>query len=322
MQLLGMTHAEVSGLLAEQWKLPPVLSVPMAYHHRPGEVADPAVTHMAELVHLAGRCADVFVEERASEPIAAVRRFCQERYKISEQECDQLLDEICTRTREVAPLFEISIASSTTYEGILKKANEALVEMTLRTQQQAATLQQQNQQLQHQATTDGLTGLANRAAFDEFLAAQFSSAQESGKPLSMLLIDVDKFKSVNDTHGHPAGDTVLKAIAKILRSAGRAQDLAARYGGEELVLVLPSTPRMTAAAVAESIRRAISAKPIETEEVALPITVSIGVACFEPGLPFTQPAHLIKAADLSVYAAKHAGRNNVKVFTLKSTAAA
>ena len=196
------------------------------------------------------------------------------------------------------------------------------MELTLRTQQQAATLQQQNIQLQQQATIDGLTGLANRAALDNFLADQFTVALRNNKPLSLLMIDVDKFKAVNDRYGHPAGDAVLKGLARILKSAARAQDLAARYGGEELVLVLPSTPRVTAAAVAESIRRAIAAKPVATDAAAIPVTASIGVACFEAGLPFTQPAHLIKAADLSLYAAKHAGRNNVKVFTLKASAAA
>ncbi len=197
--------------------------------------------------------------------------------------------------------------------------------MTLRTQQQAANLEQQNQQLKVAATTDGLTGLANRASLDAFMAAQFAAAQQSGKPLSMLLIDVDKFKSINDTRGHQTGDDVLRILGRVLKGAARAQDLAARYGGEELTLVMPGTSRATAAAIAESIRRAVAAKPLPTSTGGINVTISIGVASFDKELPFKQAAQLIKAADMAVYAAKHGGRNCVKVFTLKpkpATAAA
>jgi two-component system, cell cycle response regulator len=321
MQSLGMTHADVTRLLAEQWKLPPLLTVPMANHHSPDAVADPSLRRVADLVYLASRCADVFVDEKAAEPIAIVRQYCQQHYQMPESECDAMLNEICTRTKEVAPLFEVSIASGTTYESILKKANEALVDLTLRTQQQAASLQQQNQKLQHQAATDALTGLANRASFDRFMAAQFAKAVEQNKPLAMLMIDVDKFKNVNDQYGHPAGDQVLRALGQVLKQSARANDLAVRYGGEEMVMVMPSTTRSTAAAIAESIRVKVFRKPmLACEGINVPVTVSIGVAAYEPGSPFKHAAHLIKAADLAVYAAKNSGRNNVKVFAIKAAA--
>jgi diguanylate cyclase (GGDEF)-like protein len=321
---LGMTHADVGGVLAEQWKLPPLLSTPIAFHHTPEKVEDPALRKLTELVGLAGRCADVFVNENAAESIATVRQTAQQNYGLAESEVDALLDEIGKKTKEVASLFEINIgASAANYEAILKKANEALVEITLQTQQQATQLKQQTQNLEQQnlalkkqATTDGLTGLSNRARFDLFLAEHFAAHRASGKPLSMLLMDVDKFKSVNDKYGHPAGDKVLKVLGALLGSAARAQDLAARYGGEELVLVLPGTGRATAAAIAESIRRAIAARPVAIGSTNLPITASIGVACLEPNSPFREPAHLLKAADLAVYNAKRSGRNCVRVFAL------
>jgi diguanylate cyclase (GGDEF)-like protein len=143
---------------------------------------------------------------------------------------------------------------------------------------------------------------------------------QKNKPLSLLVMDLDNFKSVNDKHGHPAGDAVLKAVANLLLGAARKQDLVARYGGEEMVLVLPETPRDVAAAIAENIRRLIAAKPVTTGRVRVSVTASIGVAAFEPGSPFRTAAHLVKAADLAVYNAKHAGRNSVKVFSLKPQA--
>jgi diguanylate cyclase (GGDEF)-like protein len=232
------------------------------------------------------------------------------------EDADALLSEIGGRTKEVATLFELNIGGASEYEAILKKANETLVEITLQSQQLFSTLKKQNNQLKVAATTDALTGLANRAHFDQFLAEQFDRAMMGGTPLALLLLDVDKFKSINDKHGHPAGDQVLRVLGKLLRSAAKPHELSARYGGEEIALVLPGSNRAAAAKTAEIIRRAIEAKPVAFDKLSIPITASIGVAVFEPGGPFRQVAQLIKAADLGVYNAKHSGRNCVKVFSL------
>jgi diguanylate cyclase (GGDEF)-like protein len=318
---LGMNHADVSRIIAEHWKLPPVLSVPMSLHHKPSEVTEAALRKLTEVVALAGRCADVFVDEHAAEAIAHVRKFCHENYKIAEPDCDALMDEICKRTKEVAPLFEISISSSVNYEAILAKANQALVDLTLKTQQQAVSLEHEAVKLKEAATTDGLTGLANRATLDQFMDKQFAAAVRDQTPLAVLMMDVDQFKSINDKNGHSAGDQVLRMLGRLLKSAARSRDLAARYGGEELVLVMPGTVKATAAAIAESIRRTIAAKPISCEAGSVSVTISIGVASLEPGLPFRDAAQLMRAADLAVYAAKQAGRNCVKVFSINKTAA-
>ena len=243
-------------------------------------------------------------------------------------ECDLLLAEISKKTREVASLFEINVGSPEDFETILKRANEALVDMTLRTQQQATVLErqvsasqhleQQNQVLKKHATTDVLTGLANRTYFDAVIQKQFAAALAGGKPLSVLMLDVDKFKSVNDQHGHATGDQVLKTLGKLVAASAKEGDLAARYGGEEMVLLLPGATRQAAAATAEVLRKAIAARPIDCGNgLGLPITASVGVASVEPGAtPFREPAHLLKAADLALYAAKSAGRNCVRVFAL------
>ncbi len=320
--MIDGTHAEVGGVIADQWKLPPLLAMPILHHHTANDLLDPTLKKLTQIVAAGGRCADVFVDDDPSPAIADVRTMLSELCEMSDAETDSMLQDIGNRTKEVATLFEINIGAVVDYETILRRANEALIEITLQSQMQANQLQAQNVTLKKAATTDGLTALANRAHFDQFMSDQFAIAKANNRPLSLLLMDVDKFKSVNDTHGHQAGDQVLQALGKLLKLAARPQDLAARYGGEELCLVLPGTIKTIAATVADSIRRAIAAQPIPAAGKHLPITASIGVACFEPGGAFKEVAHLLKAADLSVYAAKKSGRNCVRVFTLPGANAA
>ena len=315
---LETNHAVVSGALAEMWGLPPVLAVPMAYHHNPDGAEDETLQSMARLCYLAGRCADVFVDEAAAGAISEIRAFCQQHHGMSDGDCDALLDQICRRTGEIAPLFDITLNAGVSYDAILKKANDSVIQLTLVTQEQA---RQEKSRLQEQAATDPLTGLANRGRFDAFLVEQFAAAQANFRPLALLMVDVDRFKLVNDQHGHQAGDTVLQALGRLMRAVARPQDLAARFGGEELALVMVGGGRPEALTTAEALRREIAARPIEFGRLSVPITVSIGVAVYEPGMPFRESGHLLKAADLALYAAKKAGRNCVRAFSLNKPVA-
>lgn len=312
--VLGMDHAQVGAFIAKQWKLPPLLATPIAGHIAPDQVGDAPLRKITEAVALAGMCAEVFVGGAAAAAISSVRQRCKKLYNMPENECDAMLKEIGRSTREVAKLFEIKIGASLSFDDILKKATEALVEMTLHSQQQASSLLQQNEQLRQAAATDALTGLSNRGRFDDFLAAEFAKARKESKPLSLILMDVDKFKSINDRYGHPFGDEVLKAVAATILLATRSSDLAARYGGEEFAMVLPATSSSAAAAIAERMRRAVERKSNASAMGQVAITASFGVATLDTTMPFDDPAELLRGADLAVYAAKHGGRNCVKVF--------
>ena len=164
---------------------------------------------------------------------------------------------------------------------------------------------------EERARTDALTGLPNRHALDEFFRIAQIAAMEKGEPLSVLLIDIDHFKSFNDNFGHGVGDQVLRLMAKVLRERVREIDLPARYGGEELIAVLPGANLAACAAVAERIRRAISECSItrrSTGEVLPSITVSIGVGEFQMGEAMSD---LIDRCDRALYLAKGTGRNRV-----------
>ncbi len=162
------------------------------------------------------------------------------------------------------------------------------------------------------AVTDALTGLYNRRYLETHLAHLTEDHINRGKPLSILAIDVDHFKSVNDTHGHDAGDAVLKELATRIRSATRGIDLCCRVGGEEFILVLPSAEKNLAATVAERLRKFIASKPFVIGNAkSINVTVSIGVSMLE-GLGDTQ-SKLLKRADEALYVAKKSGRNRVEL---------
>ncbi|HYV68079.1 MAG TPA: diguanylate cyclase, partial [Myxococcales bacterium] len=166
------------------------------------------------------------------------------------------------------------------------------------------------EQAERLATTDGLTGLLNRRTFGTQLAARVREAQRYRRPLSLLLLDVDHFKKVNDTHGHPAGDAVLRGVAAVARAQARETDLVARYGGEELAVVLPETDAAGARAIAERLRAAVESTAHATDQGPLRVTISVGVATW-PGGGQTGD-ELLTTADRALYRAKQTGRNRVE----------
>ena len=162
-----------------------------------------------------------------------------------------------------------------------------------------------------QATTDALTGIANRRSFDEELALEWRRAHRIGDSLALVLLDLDDFKKVNDTHGHPAGDAVLRTIGEVLGSGVRQIDLAARYGGEEFVVLVPESDLKGAAQLAKRLRLAISNARAELPDGRLlKVTASFGVAVKGD---LTSAEQLIAAADDALYEAKRAGKNRVVV---------
>ena len=163
--------------------------------------------------------------------------------------------------------------------------------------------------LREQATHDGLTGLLNRTTILDKLDDELSRAVRTGTPVSVLMTDLDRFKSINDTHGHLAGDAVLREAARRLKSAARRYDSVGRYGGEEFLVVLPGCDASDAALQAERMREAIGATPFLASSQPISVTVSLGVAC----VSHCAPEALVREADDALYEAKAQGRNRVVV---------
>ena len=166
------------------------------------------------------------------------------------------------------------------------------------------------EQLRHDATHDRLTGLWNRAMIVDELDRELARAKREKRTLTILIGDVDHFKSVNDTHGHGAGDEVLRQTAKRMASVRRHYDSIGRYGGEEFLLILPGCDLFQALPVAERVRCSVSAEPVSIGELNWPVTISLGVAAATPTT--VDAAALIAVADEALYRAKAKGRNRVE----------
>ena len=196
---------------------------------------------------------------------------------------------------------------------VLYSLRASLLQIKLEHAQRA--LEQSNTRLTEIAHLDGLTGVSNRRGFDQFYAIEWGRAQRTRQPLSLLLIDVDHFKRINDTHGHQAGDECLRNTARVLsETLDRPADLIARYGGDEFAVLLAETDALGASTVAGRIRSAVAN---DTAQASLPTTLSIGVSTWNAEGE-ADPDMLIRAADRALYAAKHNGRDRIELIDLHS----
>ncbi len=192
----------------------------------------------------------------------------------------------------------------------LRQGEQALQAANRELHRRLDDIHQLEARLRDQADRDPLTGLYNRRYFDAAMAHELARCRREGLPLSLLLIDIDHFKQVNDTHGHQAGDAVLHQLAHLLREHARTADVICRYGGEEFLLLLPGTPQAAAAARAEACREAFARVRVAFDGTQLSATLSIGVATAEAQAT-ASAAQVLRHADQALYRAKAAGRNRV-----------
>ncbi|SMX58719.1 putative Diguanylate-cyclase (DGC) or GGDEF domain [Bradyrhizobium sp. ORS 285] len=193
----------------------------------------------------------------------------------------------------------------------MRETNQVLEERLSLSKDEISGLQQSLEAIRAESLTDPLTGLGNRKYFDRMIETTVQTGLATSQPLSLLMFDIDHFKSFNDSYGHLTGDQVLRLVGMTLKHAIKGQDIAARYGGEEFAVVLPNTSLRQALTVADQIRRAVTAKELKkksTGEILGRVTISVGVSMLRSG---DDTDALIERADACLYAAKRNGRNRV-----------
>jgi len=308
----GCDHTQVGEAMATNWGLPPLLVAPIRYHETPDEAPE----ELRKLIRIvtAGASAAEFMLNPEDEACATEYVACMQRwFNLGPEQSRPLLGEFQRESCEMQRLFELPTGDLDTPEQLMRRAGEVLERLAFTATEQAKRLEQDNTKLRQAAYTDTLTGATNRRGFDEQLAEQFVHAS-ADQPLTLLFVDIDHFKLVNDRFGHQAGDLALAGFAQTLTKTLGVRGRVYRYGGEEFAVLCPGINRKKAATLAEQLRQAVQQTRFQTDAgEPLDLTTSIGVAVYE-GAIYRRPEQLVQAADSSVYAAKAAGRNQVRIF--------
>ena len=320
---LGEDHAFLGSWLLEHWKLPESLCRTVALSHDPtGEVATTPVGLAARCVALGGECVDILLAGEKLTDLTDLSRHAAEWLGMSSDALAQTMGSIVAEIPEIARLFDTTLLDADAAASFLDQARELLMIRNLQAIAQVDALQENSDnleartvELEDKQRRDALTGAYNRGHLDHVLAQEFQSATQGKWPLSIVFIDLDRFKLVNDTYGHPSGDAVLIGVAKIILDVVRDEDCVARYGGEEFVVVLPGLPSSAAEIVCNRLlARLRDAKHPVSGGAMITTTASLGLATQGGATQYSSVAELLEAADRSVYAAKKAGRNRLVRF--------
>lgn len=311
----GFNHTTIGAELAERWRMPEQIVASIRYHHNPSDA--PQHLELVQAVALGSIIARTVIEGVDGLAFSELLDKASAWFGWNQQDIAGMLEKVTATSKEVARVLGQSIGELPDPQTLLAAANQRLVEQQIQVQRESETFEKQAKAFEQAATTDGLTGIANRKRFDEVVEAAMAHALQAGEPLGVLFSDADKFKLVNDNYGHHAGDLVLIELARRLTEALGDRGTVCRYGGEEFAVVLPGMDLQAASAVGEELRLSIANSPFDLAGVPncpdeLDRTVSVGVATWEKGQPKVPAEELVQRADKAVYLAKESGRNNVK----------
>ena len=300
----GGDHLELGLQLLQDWKLPESVWRAVA----PLAGRDPAAdgSESTKVLRLADAIAQALA--RGGGDIAAILDRVGDATGLDREGARALVEQMMQDWAAYGELLSIPTGEPPDLDAIEIEAEEQRTTLRLAAELEVLNLRNENQQLTHLANRDRLTGLLNRGAFDEALAAAVAAAAR-GRPVTLLMLDLDHFKAVNDRHGHPVGDEVLRHCARILHDCARAPAEAFRYGGEEFAVLVPEANPAAALALAETVRRSIAASPLLAGQRRIPLTVSIGLARIGDHGNAGEAQALVAQADECLYAVKRAGGN-------------
>ncbi len=299
-EAFGIGHDELGAVLLEYWKLPAYVSAACRNSHK--APATPRAG-LDECVATSGYITDYFLSPGEKEKITVATDIAQAYLDLDGHALIEVLEAMQGELQHVENLFEISILEPAHLSSIVNEARELL---TIRTMIKVRELEDK---VQH----DGLTGAHNRAYFNDTFQCEFLLSSQQGIPLSLAMIDIDNFKTVNDTYGHIAGDGVLVAVVKAIAAQIRQTDVLCRYGGEEFALILPGTALSASRSILTRVHESIAAISYKLDASnTIRITASIGLAVnMDKEKSFDTYRDMLDAADRALYAAKHAGRNRI-----------
>ncbi|MDB6086509.1 MAG: hypothetical protein JWN43_4390, partial [Gammaproteobacteria bacterium] len=290
LQRLGVDHAALGAWLLGFWKLPQALCSMVALSHAPDTAPDSQSGLSARCVALGSDCAELLLGERTSAELAELTAHAASWLGIAPDAVGEALARIVAQIPEIEELFDTTLLAPDTCHAILEQAHELLMIRNLQSLQRISDFQKVSEhfeartaELEDRQRRDALTGVFNRGHLDHVLDQEFRCAVAGGWPLSIVFADLDRFKLVNDTYGHPVGDTVLIATANIIADVVRDTDCVARYGGEEFIIILPGLGSEGARILGERLLMRLRTARHPVAGGTLVTTASLGIATLLPG---------------------------------------
>jgi diguanylate cyclase (GGDEF)-like protein len=333
--VLGIDHVRVGAQLMRDWRLPARLIAAVSLHHAPvskllAELNDES-TVTERIVAVAATVGDYFCTAAKGPALERMEKLTAAFFGMSPTELEAYLQRTRERIDKAGDLFCVCFDGLGTSADLMADASEQLARVAVREhmastqmeiQRQAAEdanhqLESRNLELQERATRDSLTGLYNRTFFAEALEAAIRAASRSATPIGVVFSDIDHFKRLNDTYGHPFGDEVLRAVSRIYSETLRKSDVVARYGGEEFVVLVHQPTEKGLEKLSERLRQSVESAAFWFEGKRVPVTISIGAAIVLPERDAGDLALcLVAAADEAMYESKQNGRNQCRVRSL------
>ncbi|MBA3037668.1 MAG: GGDEF domain-containing protein [Desulfobacterium sp.] len=328
-KIFGFDHQKVGSEILKKWGLPESVYMPISYHHKKTDTPSKYALSV-DILYLSNKISSIYHGSNSSDNITEIKALIGGKYQKTKEEIDSLIDAVAKKSIEIFSLFEIEANDMTPYSQIIEEVNEELVKLNLSYEELlikykeaknqadsvAKRLQVVNEKLKAVSIRDGLTGLYNHVYFQKHLDIELSRTIRYRKPISLMMLDLDYFKKINDAHGHRIGDIVLKKISALILNQVRISDITSRYGGEEFAIILPETELKDAAVLAERIRTSVEQNEIMTDSNTVKVTISIGVATYIPASKILSKSELLDAADSALYASKHSGRNKLSMVKL------
>ncbi|MBM4054251.1 MAG: GGDEF domain-containing protein [Planctomycetes bacterium] len=332
-KIIGVDHVIIGYEVAKNWGFPSVLLAPIQYHHSPEKCKsnDKKLKLNTNVIYLSGLIVNILYSNKPKE---FHNKFIQESRMIlgfNDKIIADILKNIDGEIAQVAEYFGFIIEKPKSIEDILMEANAALsvinltydqmnkelVNTKIQLQKLARELEMKNKNLENLANVDGLTEVYNHRFLQIFLEKEINKSKRKHANVCLVLIDVDNFKNFNDTHGHQAGDFILKELCRLLATCLREYDILARYGGEEFAVVLTDTKVDEAIIVAERMREKIAKHVFVENNKRYDVTASFGIAQISPSVDKIKRSELIDNADKALLESKKNGKNMVTVYGQK-----
>jgi diguanylate cyclase (GGDEF)-like protein len=314
-QILGYNHMQVGKHLIEKWGLPDTFSIPIGHHHHPEKLKGETSAHdtLTKLLHLSSLYIDLFNDSSSNLNLCIIDHRAKEFGMDAKLDVCDIGQAIHEQSKDIFSMFNIEFKDDRDYANLILQAKTELINLSKDLVSNIITQKQEIDSLRQQVSRDSMTQLINHQSFREILDKEIGRAERYKNHLSILFGDVDHFKSINDTFGHPMGDQVIIGVANCLTTQLREADHVARYGGEEFAVILPETQLKNACLVAERLRKAVEGLKFSENDKSVCCTMSFGIAELQLG-EGTSSAELINNADSALYKAKEQGRNRCIAF--------